>query len=65
MQTNMISFDNGFEFYKDLLATYGKEQALFIANSYLDCQAHTKDSTKDKTEYQFCCELYQATQLYK
>lgn len=63
MDNKFIRFDNGFDFYRDLLATYGKEEAVKIANTYLDCQAETKDFSIEKEEYQFCCELYHAMQI--
>lgn len=51
-------YNNGFEFFQDLIDTYGKKQALQIANKYLDMQI----KNTDKEEYIFCCELYRATQ---
>lgn len=48
-------YDNGYEFYKDLLQQYGKEQANIIAINYLDLQIHNTDPE----ELQFCKELYQ------
>ena len=63
---NFISFDTGFDMWKDLLANYDKQTALSIANDYLDMQAHingTMDNFRENNpeEYNFCCELYQAT----
>ena len=51
-------YDTGFDFFKDLVCSYGKEQAVKIANSYLDMQI----SNKDPQEFIFCCELYRAVQ---
>ena len=51
-------YDTGFDFFKDLACSYGKEQAVKIANSYLDMQI----SNKDPQEFIFCCELYRAVQ---
>ncbi len=51
-------YKDGFDFWADLLREYGKEEALRIANSYLDMQIHNTDTE----EHIFCCELYWATQ---
>ena len=49
-------FDTGYDFFRDLLSNYGKEEAIGIANNYLDMQI--KNTNHD--EFVFCCELYQA-----
>lgn len=50
-------YESGFDFFRDLVMTYGREEAIGIANRYLDMQI----KNTDPEEYQFCCELYQAT----
>jgi len=49
-------YNTGFDFWRDLLIKYGRQEARRIANSYLDMQAHN-DSAE---ELQFCKELYAA-----
>lgn len=51
-------YDTGYDFFRDLVMSYGREQAVKIANDYLDMQVNNHD----KDEYLFCCELYRATQ---
>lgn len=51
-------FNNGFDFFKFLVTEYGKEEAVKLANNYLDIQI----DNKDPEEFLFCCELYRATQ---
>lgn len=51
-------YDTGFDFFRDLVISYGKEQAIKIANCYLDMQINNKDPK----EFIFCCELYRAVQ---
>ena len=51
-------YSTGFDFFKDLIKDYGKEQAIKLANSYLDMQI----KNKDPEEFIFCCELYRAVQ---
>ena len=69
--SKIIGFNNGVEFCKDLFSSYGKEEGTKLANAYLDMQAETnnhwtgKAIENNKEEYTFCCELYQALQLYK
>ena len=68
-ESKIIAFDNGFAFFRDLLCCYGKEQAIKMANDYLDMQSHingTLDNFKNNNteEYTFCCELYQAVKRY-
>lgn len=50
-------YDNGYEFFHDLISGYGYNKALEIANAYLDMQI----KNTNKEEFTFCCELYQAT----
>lgn len=50
-------YDNGYDFFQDLIKDFGKEQAIAMANNYLDMQLHNTDPE----EFTFCCELYQAT----
>lgn len=50
-------YDNGYDFFRDLVRDFGKEQAIAMANDYLDMQIHNTDPD----EFTFCCELYQAT----
>lgn len=69
-KTSIISFDNGFDFMRDLLSNYEKKKALQIANDYLDMQSHINGSidnfkNNNPEEYTFCCELYQATKQTK
>ena len=59
-ESKIIAFDNGFNFFRDLLCCYGKEQAVKIANDYLDMQI----KNTDPEEHQFCCELYHAVKRY-
>lgn len=54
----MAMYNTGFDFFKDLCIDYGKEEAIKLANSYLDMQI----KNKDHGEFQFCCELYKAVQ---
>ncbi len=49
-------YENGVDMWRDLAASYGREQARNIACSYLDLQAHNDDAE----ELQFCRELYAA-----
>lgn len=68
--TNIISFDNGFDFMRDLLSNYDIDTALQIANDYLDLQAHINGNiyefkNNNPAEYTFCCELYAATKKAK
>lgn len=56
-----MEYSTGFEFFKDLVSNYGKNESVKIANSYLDMQIHNKDPE----EYTFCCELYRAVQNAK
>lgn len=51
-------YDTGFDFFRDLVISYGKEEAVKLANSYLDMQI----KNQDPEEFTFCCELYQAVQ---
>ena len=51
-------YDTGYDFFKDLIINHGKEEAVKIANSYLDMQI----KNKDQQEFMFCCELYKAVQ---
>ena len=53
-----MKYDTGFDFFCDLVANYGKEEAIKIGNSYLDMQIHNSDSD----EFTFCCELFRAIQ---
>ena len=58
-------YDTGYDFFQDLISTYGREEGLRIAYSYLDTQAYvygSKFPEKEPEEYKFCQELYQATQ---
>lgn len=52
----MAGYSTGIEFFKDLLFNYGSEEAVKIANSYLDLQI----KNKDPEEFSFCCDLYNA-----
>jgi hypothetical protein len=54
-------FDTGYDFFRDLLISYGKDMAVELANSYLDTQI----KNKDPEEFAFCCELYKAVQQAK
>ena len=49
-------YSNGFEFWRELVTEFGNELARQIANDYLDLQIHNKD----KSEFEFCCQLYHA-----
>ena len=66
MLNNGEQYKTGYDFYNDLLSTYGKMQALEIANNYLDTQSivygnSTRFYNEDPEEYIFCCELFKAT----
>lgn len=54
-------YDNGYDFFKDLLCNYGKEEAIQIAKDYLDLS----NRKGNKEEFCFCCELYQAMKQYE
>lgn len=56
-----MDYKTGFDFFRDLVSNYGKEEAVKIGNSYLDLP----DRTKDPEEFKFCCELYKAIQAIK
>lgn len=49
-------YDTGYEFYRDMVKQYGKEQAKLTAIIYLDLQIRNTDPE----ELQFCKELYAA-----
>ena len=51
-------YNTGYEFFKDLCSEYGIEEAVKIANSYLDLP----NRKNNPDEYSFCCELYNAVQ---
>ena len=53
-----MNYETGFDFFRDLVANYGKEEAVKIANAYLDMQIHNSDPD----EFTFCCELFRAIQ---
>lgn len=58
-------YKTGYDFFLDLIVSYGREEGLRIAYSYLDTQAYvygSKFPEKEPEEYKFCQELYQATQ---
>ena len=48
-------YETGYDFFRDLLTEYGKEQAIAIAKDYLDLPGRTSNVI----EYTFCCELYE------
>ena len=51
-------YKNGFEFWRDLVAQFGKVEAVRVANDYLDI----RNDWNDREEYRFKCELYRAMQ---
>jgi len=51
-------YNNGFDFWADLLRRHSRDDALQIANDYLDLQIRNTNPE----EHAFCCELYRATQ---
>ena len=54
-------YKTGYDFYNNLVIGYGTEQAEEIAIEYLDMQI----KNKNKSEFNFCCELYNAIQNRK
>ena len=51
-------YNNGFEFWRDLVLRHGAEDARRIAIDYLDLQI----SSADPEEKQFCKQVYAAMQ---
>ena len=47
-------YRNGLDFWRDLCATYGRDDAAKMARDYLDMQIYNTDAD----EHFFCCELY-------
>lgn len=62
-------YTTGYEFFSDMVRTYGEKLALTIADDYLYTQ-ETNDRRhglfkKDPEEFQFCKEVWQAMETLK
>ena len=54
-------YDTGYDFFLDMMKTYGKAMAIEMAKNYLDLPGRADNPV----EYTFCCELYEIMRHYE